>query len=58
MVRVLGEFQDQVERRLIGRLLQRRGYGKWDYTSAEARFETMDTYIRRRHNMVVHYIAT
>ena len=54
MVRVLGEFQDQVERRLIGRLLQRQGYGKWDYTSAEARFETMDTYIRRRQNMVVH----
>ena len=50
MVRVLGGFQDQVERILMGQLSWRRGDGKWDYTlvevtQAEAGFETMETYI-------------
>ena len=47
----------------MGRIQRRRGDGKWEYTSAEAEiveagFETMETYIRRRHNTVVQYIAT
>ena len=48
MVQVLWGFQDQVARRLTGRILRRRVDGKWEYTSAEAErievgFETMDT---------------
>ena len=51
MERVLGGFQDQLERRLTGQLLRRREDGKWHYTLAEAvradaGFETMETYIR------------
>ena len=50
-------------RQLTGQLLWRRLDGKWDYTLAEAareeaRFETMDTHIRQRHNMVSQYIVT
>ena len=50
MGRFLGFFHDQAERRLTGRMLQRRLDGSWDYNSAEAareeaRFETMETYI-------------
>ena len=52
-VRALGGFQDQVERRLMGRLTWRRMYGRWEYTLveaeiAEAGFGTVETYIRRR----------
>ena len=32
MVKALGGFQDQVERRLTGRLLQKKLDGKWTYT--------------------------
>ena len=57
MERVLGGFQDQVERQLTGQLLWRREDGKWHYTLAEAAreesgFETMETYIRQIQNMV------
>ena len=57
MVWVLVVFQYQVMRRLTGRLLQRRAYRKRDYTlleaeRSEAGFETMETYIRKRQNMV------
>ena len=52
MGRILGGFQDQVSRRLMGRLLRRREYWNGEYTSveaararAEAGFETMETYI-------------
>ena len=63
MGRVLGGFQYLVARLLTRRLLKRRGYGKWEYTSAEteiaeARFEKMETYIRRNQNTYVQYIAT
>ena len=37
MRRVLGGFQDQVARRLTGRLKRRRSYGKWEYTSGRWR---------------------
>ena len=61
-VRVLGGLQYQVARRLTGRLPRRRSDGIWEYTSSEAArdeagFEPMDTYIQRRQNTVVHYIA-
>ena len=54
-------FQYQVARQLTGQLLRRQTYGKWDYTSAEAmgaeaRFETMETYIMQRKNTVAQYI--
>ena len=57
MGRVLGGFQDQVERRLTGRLPRRRNYEKWDYTSAaaareEASFKVTEEYIQRRHDTV------
>ena len=64
MGRVLGGFQDQVARRLTGRLLRQKTDGKWEYTSAaaaareEAGFQTMQEYIRRRQNTVAQYIAT
>ena len=57
MGRVLGGFQDQVVRRLTGRLLWQKTEGKWDYTSVvaareETVFHTMEEYIRRRYNTV------
>ena len=63
MGQVLGGFQDQVTGRLTGRPPWRQSDGKWDYTSveamgAEAGFETMETYIRRRKNTVAQYIST
>ena len=62
MVKALGGFQTQVERRLTGRLPRRTPYGKWTYTSAEtsreeAGFLTMEEFVRRRQNTVVQYIA-
>ena len=56
MGRVLGGFQYQVARQLPGRLLRRQGNVKWYFTSveaerAEAGFETMETYIRKRQNI-------
>ena len=62
MGQALGCFQDQVVRRLKGRLPQWRLDKKWEYTSAEAarteaRFEPMETYIRQRKTTVVQYIA-
>ena len=56
-------FQDQVERRLMGNLLWKRGDGKWDHTSADAAreevgLETMETYIWKKQNTVAQYIAT
>ena len=63
MGRVLGGFQDQLARRLTGRLPRRQADWKWEYTSAEASraeagFENMETYIRRRNKTVEKYIAT
>ena len=62
MGRVLGSLQDQVEWRMIGRVLRQRLDWKWEYTltaaaRAETGFEPMETYIWRRQNTVVHYIA-
>ena len=62
MGRALGGFQDQVTRRLTGRLLRRKPDEKWMYTSAvtareEVGFQTMAQYIRRSQNMVAQYIA-
>ena len=63
MGRVLGGFQDQVARRLTGRLPRRRLDRRQEYTLVEAAreeagFEPMETYIRRRQNTVAQYIAT
>ena len=63
MGRVLGDFQNQVARRLIGRILWRRLDGKWKYTSSEAArvdvwFKMMDTYIRRNQNTFAQHIDT
>ena len=46
----------------MGRLLRRKPNRKWTYTSAETAreeevFQTMEEYIRRRHNTVTEYIA-
>ena len=62
MGRVLGGFQDQVARQLTGQLPRRQADRKWGYTlteaeKVEARFETMEAYIWKRQNTVVHYIA-
>ena len=58
-----GGFQDQVARRLTGRLPRRRTGGRWEYTSTEtvideAGFDTMETFIRKIQNTVTQYIAT
>ena len=63
MGRVLGGFQDQVARRLMGRLPRHKNDGKQEYTSAaaareEAGLQTMQEYIRRWQNTVAQYIAT
>ena len=63
MGRVLGGFQDQVVRQLVGRLPQRRSNGRWEYSLAEAAkeesgFDLMETYIRRRQNIFAKYILT
>ena len=47
----------------MGRIPQQQAYGKGEYTlleaaRSEAGFEPMETYIRRKHNMVAQYIAT
>ena len=60
--KALGGFQDQVARRLTGRLPQRTPDGKWTYTFAvmareEAEFLTMEEYIRRHQNTVAEYIT-
>ena len=65
MGRVLGGFQDQVARRLTGRLPRQKTDGKWEYTLAaaaaardEAGFQTMQEYIWRRQKTVAQYITT
>ena len=63
MGRVLGEFQDQVEQLLTGRLSQRHTDGTLVYTSAavargEAVFKAMEEYIWRSQNIVAQFIAT
>ena len=63
MRRVLVFFQYQVVRQLMRRLPRRRSDESWDYTLSEAaieeaRFESMETYIRRRQNTSAQYIAT
>ena len=62
MGRVLGGFQDQVARHLMGRIPQRKPESKWEYTSEVtaregAGFKTTEDYIRRRQNTVSQYIA-
>ena len=57
MVRVLEGFQEQVVRRLTGRLPRRQSGGKCYYTSVEmareeAVFEKMEDYIRQSQNTV------
>ena len=61
----LGGFQDQMARRLTGRLPRQKPDGKWKYTStatAKARYEvgfqTMGGYIRIQQKKVSHYIDT
>ena len=59
----LGGFQDQVTRRIMGRLPQRSLDGRRECTSTEAAraktgFEIMETYIQQRQNMVPQYIGT
>ena len=59
----LGMFQDQVARRITGRLLRQKPDGKWTYTSAATAREevgilTMEDYIRWRQNTVTQYIDT
>ena len=53
MGKALRGFQDQMARRLTGRLLRRTPDEKWTYTSAvteqeEVGFLTMEEYIRQR----------
>ena len=62
MGQVLGSFQDQVARRLTGRLTRWRSEGRFNYTSVEvareeAEFYPMETYILPKHNTVVQYIV-
>ena len=57
MGRVLGGFQDQVAQCLMGWILHQEKDGNWEYTLAkmsreEVGLQTMDEYIRRRHNTV------
>ena len=61
----LGGFQDQMARRLTGRLPRQKPDGKWKYTStatAKARYEvgfqTMGGYIRIQQKKVSHYIVS
>ena len=63
MEQVLGGFQDQVTRILMGRFLRWRLDRKWEYTSvdsarSETWFDPIETYNRRRQNTVAQYIAT
>ena len=60
--RVLGGSQDQVARRLTGRILRRRADGKWEYTSAateraKTSFEITEEYIWKSQNTVAQYIS-
>ena len=62
MVQVLAGFQYQVVRRMTGQLTRWISDGICEYTSTEAireeaGFDPMDTYIWRRNNTVVRYIA-
>ena len=62
MGRALGGFQDQVTRRLTGRILRQKTDRKWTYTSVttareEAGLQKMEEYIRRHQNTVEQYIA-
>ena len=57
MGRALGGFQDQVERRLTGRIPWKKTDRKWEYTSTatardEAGLQTTEEYIWRRKNTV------
>ena len=61
--KALGGFQDQVARRMTGRLPQRKPDRKWMYNLAatareEAGLLRMEEYIRRHHNTVTQYIVT
>ena len=63
MVQVLGGFQYQVARQLTRRLLRWRSDRRWEYTLTgaaryKAGFGPMETYIWKRQNTVVRYIAT
>ena len=63
MEQVLGGFWDQVARILTGRIPRWHADMKQEYNLAEveraqAGFETMETYIRKRQNTVAQYIAT
>ena len=60
---VLSSFQHRVTRRLTGGQPRRRGDRSWEYPQleeamAEAGFEGIGTYIKRRQNMISQYIAT
>ena len=66
MERILGAFQDKVVWILMGRLLRRRAYRKWDNISAEAAkseaeagFETVEKYIseKSKHGHTVYFCA-
>ena len=62
MVRVLGGFQYQVARQLMGRMPRWRLGGRWEYTSAkaareEAGFDPIKSYIWRWQNTVAQYIV-
>ena len=63
MVNSLAGFQDQVARRLTGRLARRKPDGKWTYTlvttaRVESGLLTMEDNTRRLQNTVTQYIAT
>ena len=63
MGRFLGFLQYKVAQKLMGQLPRWRSDERWEYTSAEAarekaEFGPVETYIQRRQNMFVHYIAT
>ena len=63
MERALSSFQHRVAQRLTGRQMRRQGDGICEYPSleeamAEAGFEGIRKYIKRRQNTVAQYIAT
>ena len=60
---VLGGFQYQVARKLTGWIPHQGLDGRWEYNLTKAAreevgFEPMETYIQRRQNTVMQYIAT
>ena len=63
MERALSSFHHRVAQRLIRRQKRRQEGGSWYYpplavSMAEAGFENIGTYVKRRQNMVVQYIVT